>query len=664
MNIYTWNNASKFTEEKAQLRAAIVDNGQPPPLPRSPPPPLTPPTCSPVLSRGGSEKDVEELCSRFPTSVTSDNSPPRVWRSATIGCDLVSMADTPSEASTSIRYERRSPNGIEVELLDSPDRNVAEENFFDHLPWHIMYKIFTTLEIKQRIHASMVCKRWYSLLTDGRFPLDDVAVLNIFERAALDKIQTNIHGGRVQCVKLLNPDQLSNFLVHCSVISSVKLWFESTKFVKYALEQLKNCNVRMRTVDIYPYSDDVGIEHLEEYIPNVTGITMRPHASKFFFSGISLDRFPNFSKLETLRLDSISLGEETRLPESINTLEWQNRNFDEFRKFLPKLEKLPELENLIIGHAEFCGDDFNNFIQLIQSRRMKHLKYLIFKLAKLENFGLTSLQQDAELASLEYLKFDLCYGSLRLMASPFFNLSCHALKNLSVNIISDDWENETGATEAALADIFGCISRRLFLRKISLHFGLLQRYSEPSEPPPNRNYTQTTYEFKQVLSKFEASFVQDLSLLRSIFSPSSYYPQLSEIKFINALITDELLGIISTNCPLLRKLSLLDCKDCCDIGVRHFVETFNSRTSHILKIVWRRVVQGEQYKGPDYFFKTLKTDCGHLLKGLRYCSMSKVFSEGNKGEVILIWSKNKQLYIQDFDEFDRSRILGFIVPGL
>ncbi|KAI1724444.1 F-box domain protein [Ditylenchus destructor] len=662
MNIVTLNIGSKLTAEKTRLRAAIVDNGPPPALPRSPPPPLTPPTCSPVLSRDGSERDVEELCSRFPTSATTeDDSPARVWRSATVGCDMASMADSVSDALTSIRYERRSPNGTEVELSKSADRNIAEENYFDHLPWHIMYKIFATFEIKQRIQASMVCKRWHSLLTDGRFPLDGVAVLNIFEKEVVDKMHTNIHSGRVQCVKLQNSDQLSKFLVHCSVCSSVKLWFESTNFVKYALEQLKNCNVRMRTVDIYPYADGVGIEHFEENLPNVTGITMRPHASKFFFSGISLKHFPNFLQLDTLRLDSISLGEETRLPESINTLEWQNRNFDEFRRFLPKLEKLPELENLIIGHAEFCGDDFSNFIQLIQSRRMKHLKYLIFKLAKLENFGLSNLEQDVELASLEYLKFDLCYGILRDMTSPFLKLSSHALKYFSVNIISDDWENKTGASESSLTDIFGCISSRLFSRKISLHFGLLQRYSEKSKWPPPSHYPQTTEEFEQILSKFEASFVLDLSLLKSIFSPSSYYPHLSEIKFINALVTDQLLGIISTNCPLLRKLSLLDCKNCCDIGVRHFVETFHSRTSPILKIVWRR----DQYKfaEPANFFQTLKDDYGPLLKGLKYRSMFKVFSEGNRGEVILIWSKNKQLYIQDFDEFDRNRILGFIVPS-
>lgn len=61
-----------------------------------------------------------------------------------------------------------------------------------------MYQIFNTFEMRDRLFAAGVCKRWHRLLTDGRYPLKDVSVFNIFEKTIWDqKLSQNIqHGGK------------------------------------------------------------------------------------------------------------------------------------------------------------------------------------------------------------------------------------------------------------------------------------------------------------------------------------------------------------------------------------------------------------------------------------------------------------------------------------
>lgn len=65
------------------------------------------------------------------------------------------------------------------------------------------------------------------------------------------------------------------------------------------------------------------------------------------------------------------------LPITLTTLEWQSRNDTEFIKFLPKLERLKNLQFLLLGHSEFRLNDFNKFISLTSFYRMPNLQYLV-----------------------------------------------------------------------------------------------------------------------------------------------------------------------------------------------------------------------------------------------------------------------------------------------
>ena len=74
---------------------------------------------------------------------------------------------------------------------------------------------------------------------------------------------------RVRCVKLRDVQHFSRLLQHCTVCSSVKLWYNTRAFVRdvmgaltlhaFSLERpasgvLKQSGVKMRSLDVYPYS--------------------------------------------------------------------------------------------------------------------------------------------------------------------------------------------------------------------------------------------------------------------------------------------------------------------------------------------------------------------------------------------------------------------------
>jgi len=203
-----------------------------------------------------------------------------------------------------------------------------------------------------------------------------------------------------------NPAYVTSFLAHCSNVSSVKVWYATTQFLHFVLGKesreygcgevrhmfsgkLRECGVSMRSIDVYPYSGDVGLELFKEYLPSTSGMTLRPHGHEYFFEGLPMPKFPSFEKLDSLHLDCINLGwmayngrnfdkfsaEQTELPPTLTTLEWQNRNSLELRKFIPKLERLDRLEYLLIGHADFSGRDFNDLVKWM--RRMPRLQYLV-----------------------------------------------------------------------------------------------------------------------------------------------------------------------------------------------------------------------------------------------------------------------------------------------
>lgn len=71
------------------------------------------------------------------------------------------------------------------------------------------------------------------------------------------------------------------------------------------------------------------------------------------------------------------IADEVELPETLTTLEWQNRNVAEFRRFMPKLARLRRLQFLLLAHADFVDEDFQRFVGLTHYRRMPDLNCLV-----------------------------------------------------------------------------------------------------------------------------------------------------------------------------------------------------------------------------------------------------------------------------------------------
>lgn len=66
--------------------------------------------------------------------------------------------------------------------------------------------------------------------------------------------------------------------------------------------------MRLKCLDIYPYAKAAPLSLVQHYLPELTAMTMRPHATEFFWAGLDVPHFPDFKKLDTLLLDSINLG--------------------------------------------------------------------------------------------------------------------------------------------------------------------------------------------------------------------------------------------------------------------------------------------------------------------------------------------------------------------
>ncbi len=72
-------------------------------------------------------------------------------------------------------------------------------------------------------------------------------------------------------------------------------------------EVIQECGVRFKCLDVYPYGRTVPLNIIRKHLPKLSAMTMRPHGSEFFWTGLQLDEFPLFDHLDTLLLDSINL---------------------------------------------------------------------------------------------------------------------------------------------------------------------------------------------------------------------------------------------------------------------------------------------------------------------------------------------------------------------
>lgn len=104
---------------------------------------------------------------------------------------------------------------------------------------------------------------------------------------------------------------------------------------------------------------------------------MRPHCSDYFFSGLDLDHFPDFEKLESLNIDSFILSGDSKFPINLTNLDYQCRNENSLESFINRLEPLKKLQFLSVGHANFDAVSFLRFIQSIGFWNMKDLTFLV-----------------------------------------------------------------------------------------------------------------------------------------------------------------------------------------------------------------------------------------------------------------------------------------------
>uniref|UniRef100_A0A914V2R1 F-box domain-containing protein n=1 Tax=Plectus sambesii TaxID=2011161 RepID=A0A914V2R1_9BILA len=134
-----------------------------------------------------------------------------------------------AEASTSEPVDATLQNGHAESAAEETDCSIAE------MPFEVLAEIFARLELKERCAASEVCRRWYAILTDGSAPLDDVVVINLFERGIWKGHVSDNAGSRIRCLALKHAEGLSSVLRHVRVTNSVKIWFKHADFARNML---------------------------------------------------------------------------------------------------------------------------------------------------------------------------------------------------------------------------------------------------------------------------------------------------------------------------------------------------------------------------------------------------------------------------------------------
>uniref|UniRef100_A0A1I7X674 F-box domain-containing protein n=1 Tax=Heterorhabditis bacteriophora TaxID=37862 RepID=A0A1I7X674_HETBA len=428
---------------------------------------------------------------------------------------------------------------------------------FDRIPNEILHKIFDCLELEERIVAEQVCSRWHSVLSGGGCPLEDVVVFNIFEKPVWDNTVS------------------------------------------------KNASSQMKSVDVFTYSASHILVYLHERLPCLEALTMRPHSSAFFWSGLDLPSFPAFSNLTTLIIDNYNL-----------------RKFD--------------------FHLESIFIRFINLFLLVQTLRLCQLCPLH------ESF--VTQARDKPLLNLKMLKLDLCYGKLTCIVRDFISInSC--LSILSLNVLC---QLDTLSEVCYVADL-------LHRRRVGLHLAILQNYSENNDKEYSCASLQVPAALFSVMTKFEASFVEDVAVFHA-FLMAAPLKILREVKLVECCAVDnEVITSLAKNAPLLRKLTLKKCENTTEAGILHFVLGLSTRLSKDLQVTW---VRDRRFARPASFYLELVHTHKEMLKGKRMKFFTKTFSETDDGEHIIISDreKGKSLMIRDYSEQQTYRIVGVVIP--
>ncbi|RCN37912.1 hypothetical protein ANCCAN_16158 [Ancylostoma caninum] len=337
---------------------------------------------------------------------------------------------------------------------------------------------------------------------------------------------------------------------------------------------------------------------------------MRPHSNQFHACGLQLPSFPDFSKLTTLILDNYGVEADFELPKTVTSLDYSKREQTHYRALLPKLLHLSNLEYFTLSHADMSRpEDFNAFVRTVSNDNLPKLTILTLRMCKICALNL----QDEQIAmNLKMIKFDLCYGNIASSIRDFLSFN-PKLSILALNVLCN----------RESLDIACNICCELRRRRIGLHLSVLQNYPEPkSFESPFLDLKPPTSLF-YVLTKFEASFVEDIVLFRTLLM-SGTFKVLRECKFVECdALTSEVL-------------------------------------QHISEITWRR---DRRIGSLAACYLALVHEHREMIKGKKARFFAKTFSESEEGEEIVIWERDtgKSVQIRDYNDHQKYRTLGFII---
>ncbi|KHJ98484.1 hypothetical protein OESDEN_01539 [Oesophagostomum dentatum] len=437
--------------------------------------------------------------------------------------------------------------------------------------------------------------------------------------------------------------------------------------------------LEVKCVDVYPYANVHILPYLHKKLPNLSALNMRPHSNQFHACGLQLPSFPDFSKLTTLILDNYGVDANIEIPKTVTSLDYSKREQLHYRALLPKLLHLSNLEYFTLSHADMSRpEDFTTFVRTVSKIHLPKLTILTLRMCKI---CALNVRDDDMAMNLKMIKFDLCYGNIASAIRDFLDFNplvilgatpqrC-GLKKLSILALNLLCNRES-------LDITCNICCELRRRRIGLHLSILQNYPEPkafefvfydslsADFPKIHRFRSPFLDLKpptslfHVLTKFEASFVEDNVLFRTLLMSGSF-KVLRESKFVECdALTTEVLQHLSEFAPTLRKIGVLSCVKPKDTDVLMFIASMSARTAPNLQITWRR---DRRIGSLAACYLSLVHEHREMIKGKKARFFAKTFSESEEGEEIVIWERDsaKSVQIRDYNDHQKYRTLGFIV---
>ncbi|CAJ0954228.1 unnamed protein product, partial [Mesorhabditis belari] len=590
---------------------------------------------------------------------------------------------------------------LKCSLICRRFHNIIEQmtpRFFDWLPDEVVLRILESFGIRERANVlAKVCKRFHDLVTQVGEGMSDVYVLNVFEEHIWDNSVSRNNSNKQTIIRLPDTDSLQHVFKYFKAMSAAKIWYESADFGERVIDNLSDSHLKMSCVDVYPYAPVEVLDYLEEKIPQLEAITMRPHGPTLW-NGVPMTQMPQFQHLRTLIIDGFEIDSSIKFPPNVTTFDYSFRSNNgetpPWMLVMPKLAHMPLLEFISLSHVRInTVHDFVAFIQFLGPDFLPHLKFLVLKFCKFPSFGnkhwadgqternrhrrllARERQQEEEEEEivpqvltddfippvlpdleqytttrpfgLQWLKIELCDGSLAELLSVFTSI-CHNLTMVLLSVIAD---------LEYLRDI-NTVAPILEQRRIWTHLSFLTKapIDYPISRSPFRKILPSPSLFG-ITTKLEASFADDPHFFKTYLLGGKWH-RVHEVKLISCpAASNEFIEHISENAKFLRKLTVIRCRNVDEDGMGHFVENIQNRQRD-LTITWKR---DKLRSRPSGFYLHMCTN-REKLEGKTMRFKTKTFPEGDGEEVVVIGREsNIVISLRDWDENDAGRLVSICV---